>query len=83
MAHGDAVTDTDGRYFDRDAAGGQNAIFDVFGLVVQMGVSRDDFALGVDHGDHGFLHVLFREAQGVKQRTVGGAGRAFFDEITT
>ena len=83
VAHGDAVADADGRYFDRNAAGSQNAVFDIFGLVIQVGMAGNDFALGVDHGDHGFLHVLFREAQGIEQRTVGGAGRAFFDEITT
>lgn len=60
-----------------NAAGGQDAVFDKLRLVVQMGVAGNDVILGVDYGDHRFLHVLFRKAQRVKQGPVGGAGGPF------
>ena len=83
VTHGDSIANADGRHFNGNAAGGQDAVFDKLRLVVQMGVAGNDVILGVDYGDHRFLHVLFRKAQRVKQGPVGGAGGPFFDLITS
>ncbi len=81
MAHGNAVTDADGRHQDGSAAGHAHTGLDRIGQFVQVHVAGYDLTVGGHHADERAVQFLGRVAQGIEQAAVGRAFRAFFDII--
>ena len=81
MAHGDAVTDTDGGHEDRGAAGHPHTGLDGIRDFVQVHMPGHDFAVGGHHTDERAVQFLRRVAQRVEQAAVGRPFGALFDVI--
>ena len=65
VVHGQAVADPDGAELKGDAAGVADAGLNRLGHRIQMGVTGDVIAFGVDHRHKGPLHLGLGDAQGV------------------
>ena len=83
VAHGDAVTDADGREFNGSTTVFQHAVFHGLGNSIQIHMPRDNFVLGVANPDQGFLQFVFRIPHCIEQGTMGRAGRTFFHNRTS
>ena len=73
MTHGDAVAHGDGGEHNGGAPGGPDPGLHRLGDLIQVHVAGHDLVIGADHAHQGAGELLVRIAQGVQQRTVGGA----------
>ena len=81
MAHGDTVTNGDGREYDRISACFQDAGLDGFGDFVKIHVTGNDFIIGGHNTDQRAVHVFFSHTQCIEERAVRCAFNAALDLI--
>lgn len=81
VAHGDAVTDGDGREHDGCSSCRPDAGFDGLHDLVDVHMAGHDLVIGADHAHQRALDLLLRQAQGIQQAAVGGPLHPFCDMI--
>lgn len=83
MAHGNAVTDGDGRKFNGHAACFGHTHLHSIGNFPQVHMAGYDFVEGIDNANHGTLQFFIGVAHGMEQAAVGRTLGSFFCDITS
>lgn len=82
VAHGNAVTDSDGVEFEGDAARLADGFLDQIGDFIQVNVAGDDFVEGIANANEGFVEILgFDDAGGPEETAVWCVFGAFFNFV--
>ena len=83
VVHGYAVAHADGTHFEGHATRHVDAGFHGFGDFIQIVVTGDDVALGIDHRDKRALHLLVGDAVCLQQAAMRGAGHPNFHRVAS
>ncbi len=70
MAHGNAVTDSDRRKYDRHTARFRHAQLHGIDDLIQIHMSGNDLIVRTDNTDHRFVHLFLRKSQCIEQTSV-------------
>ena len=81
MAHGNTVTDGNGREDNGRTAGHGNAEADGFRNLIQVHVARDNFVVRADNADERTFQFLFGQSQCVVQGPMRGVVETIYDGV--
>ena len=83
MSHGDSITDSNRRKYNRYTTCFCHAKLDSIYDLVKVHMSRNDLIVGAYNTDHGLLHFLFGKAKCIEQTSVRSLLHSFFYVITS